>query len=142
MAEELRFFLRTALYAAVTGAIYWFVSYEWVGTILFVFVVVGAGFFTLFFGATMHDARSEIESRRLMHVTRRVIGFDERPRTDPSGPLTTEEEPLPPASIWPLVASVGALLIGGGLVFGGWLWMPGAAISLVAAWGWLTELEP
>ncbi len=142
MAEELRFFLRTALYAAVTAAIYWFLSYEWVGTMLLAFVVAGAGFFTFFFGATVRAARSEIESKSLIHVTRRVFGFDERPRDDESGPLATEEEPLPPASIWPLVASLGALLIGGGLVFGGWLWMPGAAISLIAAWGWLNELEP
>jgi hypothetical protein len=34
MPEELRFLLRTGGFGVVIGAIYWFASYEWAGTIL------------------------------------------------------------------------------------------------------------
>ena len=34
MAEELRFFLRTAAYTAVIGVLYWIVSYEWAGSVM------------------------------------------------------------------------------------------------------------
>ena len=36
MPEELRFLLRSALYSVVIGVVYWFVSYEWAGTVLLV----------------------------------------------------------------------------------------------------------
>ncbi|MGH2429289.1 MAG: hypothetical protein ACRDGV_10490, partial [Candidatus Limnocylindria bacterium] len=34
MAEELRFFLRTAIYAAIVAVAYWILSYEPAGTVL------------------------------------------------------------------------------------------------------------
>ncbi|MGH2456372.1 MAG: hypothetical protein ACRDHD_08960, partial [Candidatus Limnocylindria bacterium] len=49
MAEELRFFLRTAVYAAVIAGVYWFAShdpltgaYDWAGTALLVATGIAA----------------------------------------------------------------------------------------------------
>ena len=52
MAEEVRFFLRTALYSAVIAVSYWFASfepdgvptdYDWAGTTLLAFTVLACG---------------------------------------------------------------------------------------------------
>ncbi|HEX9044983.1 MAG TPA: cytochrome c oxidase subunit 4, partial [Candidatus Limnocylindrales bacterium] len=47
MTEEVRFFRRVAIYAVVVGVIYWFASYEWIGTTLLFVFGGGAGVATL-----------------------------------------------------------------------------------------------
>jgi len=71
-----------------------------------------------------------------------VLGWRD-PRAPLRGSLVLEvdDEPLPHASIWPLAAAVAGLLVGAGLLFGGWFWAPGAALGAVAAWRWLHQLE-
>lgn len=147
MAEETRVFLRTALYAAIVGAIYWFVSYEWVGTFLFAFVVIGGAFFAIAISILIKESRSEIvpetddsRARRIGGAVYRTLGFEEHPGDPAAGPLTIEEEPIPPASAWPLVLAVAATLLGLGLLYGMWFWLPGALLAVTAAWGWMSEL--
>jgi hypothetical protein len=144
MAEELRFFLRTAMFALVVGTIYWFVSYEWVGTVLFGFVVIGAGFFAAAIALLLRSARGEVvreeRGNKLIGALNRTIGFEEHPDEAASRPLEIEEHPFPTASAWPLAAALAGLLIGLGLVFGAWFWLPGVALAAATLWGWLTEL--
>jgi Cytochrome c oxidase subunit IV len=150
MAEELRFFVRLALYLIIADAIYWFATYEWVGTVLMGTMAAGAIFFAVAAGLTVrawglprgsvtYASGSPPARSGLLGRLDRTLGFGEPLRADTA--LVIEEEPLPPASIWPLVAAVGALLLALGLVYGAWFWLPGGAVMFLALWGWLTELS-
>ena len=151
MAEELRFFIRLALYLIVADIIYWFATYEWVGTMLMGTMAAGAIFFAVAAGATTriwglprgtvtYPSGSTRARGGLLGRLDRTLGFGEPLRADAA--LDIEEEPIPPASIWPLVAAVGALLLVLGLVYGAWFWLPGVGLLLLSLWGWLTELSP
>lgn len=134
MAEELRFFLRTALYALPVAAIYWYVSYEVAGSVLLLVLGVAALLFAVLLGATL---RARPPGRGL----RSLVGFDDPQGDDDPGALAVEDAPLPPASPWPLIAAIAATLVGLGLLFGAWLWIPGVMLAAAACWGWLTEIR-
>ena len=130
MAEEVRFFVRVALFTIVIATIYWFVSYEEAGTALLAGIIASAVFFSVFVATGVRAARSGRKS------VKGLVGFDESGRDDP---LALAEDTFPAASAWPVVASLAAVLVAVGLVFGAWLWIPGAAIGLACTLGWLTE---
>ena len=132
MAEEVRFFLRVALFTTLIATIYWFVSYEEAGTVLLAGIVASAIFFMVLVLSGVRAARSGPKS-----VTG-LLGFDETGRNDP---LALAEDTFPIASAWPAIASIAAVLLGLGLIYGAWLWIPGAGLGLACTWGWLTELE-
>ena len=115
MAEEVRIFVRTGLYTAVIAAIYWFVSYELAGTVLLVSLLGGA----VLFAASARKLGRKGEA-----------------------PLAIEEEPVVTSSPWPFGAALAALLIALGLLYGPWLWMPGAGLALSVAYGWVTQTDP
>ena len=147
MAEELRFFLRTAAYTALIGIIYWLLSYEWAGSVMLAFVALATGLVVLVFFLLVRATRGPLTDgadgpmRRLGLALARVVGFAE-PR-GPAGaePLAAGLEPIPLGSIWPLVAAAAASMIGLGLVYGPWLSLPGVALLAVTVWGWITQLD-
>ncbi|HLY35792.1 MAG TPA: hypothetical protein VKU35_03680 [Candidatus Limnocylindria bacterium] len=147
MAEELRFFLRTAMYSAVIGAIYWFVSYEVAGSVMLAFVVFATGLVVGLFLFAVRETRGELDPRsggpmqRAGMAIARIVGFSE-PR-GPAGeqPIAAGLEPLPTRSPWPLVAGGAATMLGLGLVYGPWLSLPGVVVAGFAVWGWLTEMD-
>lgn len=132
MAEEVRFFLRIALFTILIGTIYWFVSYEEAGTILFAGIVASAATFALVIALRVRAARQGGRS------VKALLGFAD---VGDDRPLNLDEDTFPSASMWPAAGSVGFTLIAVGLVYGAWLWVPGLAITLSATWGWLTELD-
>lgn len=151
MVEELRFFLRLAVYLVAIATIYWFVSYEVTGTILLLFGAVGTGFFVVAARISFQPKTPEnliprpprTGLRRMAGVFGRYFAFD--PENDLGGepaeaPLALEEEGFPESSIWPLAAALASLLLGLGLVFGPWLWIPGLVLGAFTVWGWLTQL--
>ena len=142
MAEEVRFFLRTALYTLTITVIYWFVSYEIVGSTLLLSLGLAAIFFVVVGVATIrHEGKHSIpEATRRAGGLRRLLGFDEAIGDTAGSPLAIEEDLMPSSSIWPLVAAVAAFLLGLGLIYGGWMWGPGAVLAIVALWGWVTQL--
>jgi Cytochrome c oxidase subunit IV len=137
VAEELRFFVRIALYTIVTSAIYWFITYEWAGSMMLWALVVGGVFFAATVGAIVAAARRPAPT----DLFNRTLGFVDHPDYERAGPLEIDPEPVPPSSAWPLLTAMAALLIGLGLVYGAWFWVPGGGLLVWAAWGWLTELE-
>jgi hypothetical protein len=147
MAEELRFFLRTAVYSAVIGLIYWFVSYEVAGSVMLGFVVFATGLVVGLFFFAVRATRGELDPRnggpmqRAGTAIARLVGFSE-PR-GPAGeqPIAAGLEPLPIGSIWPLVAGVAATMVALGLVYGPWLTLPGIVVAGFAVWGWLTQMD-
>lgn len=132
MAEEVRFFLRVALFTVVIGTIYWFVSYEIAGTALLAGIVASALFFIVLIAGGVRAVRRGPKNLK------GILGFEETGRDDP---LALGEDVFPAASAWPVVASISAVLVTVGLVYGAWLWIPGTALGLACIWGWLTELE-
>lgn len=130
VAEELRFFVRTAIFTVLIGTIYWFVSYEEAGSILLAGIVASAVFFVAVIAAHVRA------SRRGGRSIKALLGFAD---TGADAPLALDEDVFPTSSAWPLVVSVAAVLVGVGVIYGAWLWIPGAALGLAGAWGWLTE---
>jgi hypothetical protein len=130
VAEELRFFIRIGLFTVLIGAIYWFVSYEEAGTWLLAGIVASVVFFVVLVAGR---ARS---SRRGGRGIKHLLGFAD---SAPEAPLALDEDTFPLFSAWPAVISLAAVLVGLGLIYGPWLWIPGVAMGLAGAWGWLTE---
>lgn len=139
MAEEFRYFLRTALYVVAAGVVYWLVSYEPSGTVL-----LGALLLAIlaFIAIAMFFARSPVVrtgSRGALGWLDRVIGFDEP--VDRPPPMEGGPEIVPLGSAWPVVTALALVIIGLGLIFGAWLIVPGLALLLIGGWGWLTQLD-
>ena len=152
MAEEVRFFLRTAAYSAVIAAIYWFASfqpdrvpggYDWAGTTLLAFTALAcaamAGGVLLFVRAIGRDVvvRSGSLPRRFGATLSRVIGLEPPTPERLEGPLAGGPDLLPAGSPWPILAALAGTLILLGLIYGAWLIAPGAALLVIAAGGWL-----
>jgi hypothetical protein len=141
MAEELRFFVRTGLYVAVTALVYWFVSYEAAGTVLL--VVLALAVVALVGGVALY-ARStvgELRPHGPLDALNRLVGFHEPAVDEGGGALAEPPGPIPLASAWPPLAGVAALLVGIGLIFGPWLLLPGIALGALAVWGWLVQFD-
>jgi len=147
VAEELRFFLRTAAYTAVIAVLYWILSYEWAGSVMLAFVAVATGLVVVVFFLAVRATRGQLDAgargvlRRAGELIGRVVGFSE-PR-GPAGaePLTAGLEPIPLGSVWPLVAAAAASMTGLGLVYGPWLLLPGVVLAAITVWGWITQLD-
>jgi Cytochrome c oxidase subunit IV. len=148
MAEELRFFLRTAVYSVLIGVVYWFVSYEVAGSVLLAFVVLATLLFVGVSGAFVREARDEIlppsgsAGSRVVGSVNRLLGFEEHAGSTNSEPLAAGLEPIPTGSIWPFIAGLAALLLLLGLIYGPWLLLPGVVLSAGTVWGWIIQLDP
>lgn len=138
MAEEFRYFLRTAAYVLIAGVVYWIVSLEPSGTVLLgalavalvAFILVGRGF--------SHD--SSIDGRgSLLARVNAFTGFADRP--DQPGPMQTAPGLVPLASASPILSAGGAVLLGLGLVLGPWIGVPGLVLLLAGILGWLQPLD-
>lgn len=146
MSEELRFFLRTALYTGLITVIYWFVSYEWAGTVMLAFLFGAALSMVLVTAVVVPATRSSRTPAgrpggSLLRKFWGWVGFDEPAEGSPH-PLEMADEGFPAASIWPIGLALGALSIGLGAIFGLWLLVPGIGITVAAGTGWVTQLEP
>ena len=147
MAEELRFFLRIGLFAALITTVYWFVSYEIAGTILLGALAVGAALFVGTIASMTRRTRSDLVPDDESGVAKarvgvkRLVGFEED--SDPAGetPLEAEEEPVVHSSAWPVLTAMDGLLLGMGLLYGPWFWVPGLGLGAVILWGWSSQLR-
>ena len=129
MPEELRVFVRAALYMALITAIYWLVSDEVAGTWLLAFLFVASALFVVL-------ARS-VGRRPSKRPS--FLAFDDEGGEE--APLEITDEPVVTTSAWPLVGALAAMLIGLGLLYGPWLWIPGAGLALAGAYGWITQTD-
>jgi hypothetical protein len=135
MTDEAAMMLRVSGFGFVAGVVYWFLSYEWLGTVALLLLGVGPGFVGLML---IHEQRQRgglAESRG--NLLRRLAGF---PPRDPPGPDDLEAEDLgvlPLPTIWPFAAGLGVAVLLTGLIYGLWLVILGIGICGYAAWGWL-----
>lgn len=155
MPEEIRFFLRTALYGAVIAVIYWFASfepdgiptsYDWTGATLLAFSALAC---IAIVGGTLLLARALVRDGvalrrgpfhvRLGSMANRFIGFDRGSAEHLEGPLAGGPDVFPSSSPWPLVVALAATLGALGLVYGLWLTLPGLVLLVVGIGGWLGQ---
>ncbi|MDQ3916718.1 MAG: cytochrome c oxidase subunit 4 [Actinomycetota bacterium] len=137
MPEELRVFVRAALYLALVTTVYWFVSYERAGTLLLGAMSVAALSFVVV--ARRLGRPTERRPRGLLRRAVSTIALDDS--GDVAAPLEVEEEPVVTASPWPLGAAAALMLIGLGLLYGPWLWIPGGGLAVITVWGWITQTD-
>jgi hypothetical protein len=147
MAEEVRFFLRTALYTVIIAAVYWFLSYETAGSVMLLFVSVATAAVVGVLVLAVRSTRDELDPRvggplhRVGLAVGRLIGFSDPRRATAQEPLAAGLEPIPSGSIWPIVAAAAATMLALGLVYGPWLLFPGIAVAAITVWGWITQMD-
>jgi Cytochrome c oxidase subunit IV len=137
MSDEAALLLRVSVFGLVAGAVYWFLSYEWLGTVALLLLGAGPGFAGLF----IIRHRGEGVGRGSRSATlRRFAGL---PEGDPPGPKSLEGQDLavlPLPSIWPFMGSLGVAVALSGLIFGLWLVILGLGVALYSAWGWVAAI--
>ncbi|MGH2457180.1 MAG: hypothetical protein ACRDHD_13100, partial [Candidatus Limnocylindria bacterium] len=115
-------------------------AYDWAGTALLVATGIAAALVVAVMAAHVRRAVGDGGSSPL----RRLGGW--LGLGDPTGaggeqPLAAGLDRLPTSSIWPLLAGVSATMLGLGLIYGPWLWLPGGVLLAATVWGWITQLE-
>ena len=139
MTDEAGILLRVSIFGFVAGVIYWFLSYEWLGTVALLLLGVGPGFAGLILVLEQRQRGGTRESRA--DGMRRLAGI---PPQDPPGTKDLAAEDLgvlPLPTIWPLAASLGVAVLFTGLIYGLWLVILGLGLLLYAAWGWLAAVN-
>jgi Cytochrome c oxidase subunit IV len=139
MTDEAGVLLRVSIFGFVAGIIYWFLSYEWLGTVALLLLGAGPGFAGLILVLEQRQRGGTGESRAV--ALRRLAGI---PPQDPPGPRDLEAEDLgvlPLPTIWPLAAALGFTVLFTGLIYGLWLVILGLGLAGYAAWGWLAAVN-
>jgi Cytochrome c oxidase subunit IV len=135
MTDEAGILLRVSIFGFVAGIIYWFLSYEWLGTVALLLLGAGPGFAGLILVLEQRQRGGTGESRA--DALRRLAGI---PPRDPPGPTDLAAEDLgvlPLPTIWPLAGALGTAILLTGLIYGLWLVILGLGLVGYAAWGWL-----
>jgi hypothetical protein len=139
MTDEAGILLRVSIFGFVAGIIYWFLSYEWLGTVALLLLGAGPGFAGLILVQEQRQRGGMAQSRA--DALRRFAGF---PPRDPPGPSDLRAEDLgvlPLPTIWPFAAGLGVAILLTGLIYGLWLVVLGAGVTAYAAWGWLAAVN-
>jgi hypothetical protein len=139
MTDEAGILLRVSIFGFVAGVVYWFLSYEWLGTVALLLLGAGPGFAGLVLVEEQRQRGGTGESRA--DALRRLAGV---PPRDPPGPDDLEAEDLgvlPRPTIWPLAAGLGVAILTTGLIYGLWLVILGLGLFAYAIWGWLAAVN-
>jgi Cytochrome c oxidase subunit IV len=134
MTDEAAVWLRIFAFGLVTSAIYWFASYEPVGTVALLVFGLGPGVAGLYL--YLHQ-RANVPRESWLGRLRRFAGVA---KDRPEGPADLQSDDLgvvPAPSIWPFLLSLGVTIAVTGLAFGLWLLLIGSAMLAVSVGGWL-----
>ncbi|HET7028212.1 MAG TPA: cytochrome c oxidase subunit 4 [Candidatus Limnocylindrales bacterium] len=121
--EEARFFGRSAVFALVIAVVYWFVSYEWAGSVLLFGFGLASAVMALFLGRA---AAGQVARRR-----------EADPGDGADGPFGDESGPIPNPTFAPIVFAAGLALVALGLAFGPWLFLAAVMPIVLGATSWL-----
>ena len=123
MRSTSRIFTASAAFFFIVDAVYWFVSYEIAGTIMFGLWCVTLLFAALFFGAAAKRGTPDGDDPDL------------RPEERAGRPMGV----FSGGSGWPIVLAAGLTVGLAGLVYGTWLLIPGAVVTIAALLGLMRE---
>jgi hypothetical protein len=121
--EEAAFFARSAIFALAIAAIYWFVSYEWAGSILLFGFGLGSAVMAILLGRSA--------------AGRAARAHESEPGGGADGPFGDETGPVPNPTFAPIVFAVGLALVALGLAFGPWLLLAAVMPIVLGATSWL-----
>jgi hypothetical protein len=139
MTDEAGVLLRVSIFGFVAGIVYWFLSYEWLGTVALLLLGAGPGFAGLILIQEQRHRGGTGENRA--DAMRRLAGI---PPQDPPGPKDLAADDLgvlPLPTIWPLAAALGFTVLFTGLIYGLWLVILGLGLLAYATWGWLAAVN-
>ena len=139
MTDEAGVLLRVSIFGFVIGIVYWFLTYEWLGTVCLLTLGAGPGVAGLILIQEQRARGGAAEPRA--EALRRLAGI---PPQDPPGPKDLAAEDLgvlPLPTIWPLAASLGVAVLFTGLIYGLWLVILGLGLLVYASWGWLAAVN-
>ena len=139
MTDEAGVLLRVSIFGFVIGIVYWFLTYEWLGTVCLLTLGAGPGVAGLILIQEQRARGGAGEPRA--EALRRLAGI---PPPDPPGPKDLAAEDLgvlPLPTIWPLAASLGVAVLFTGLIYGLWLVILGLGLLVYAVWGWLAAVN-
>ncbi len=144
MPEETRLFIRSFIFAAVVATIYWFVSYDWAGTVLLgAFSLASLVAFAVLRAEEPHRAGGGTgQPDRAEGIVGHVadwVGTTEHPGME--RPFEDEQGRIPIGSIAPLMIGVGIALMALGLIFGVWSILAGAIPVLLGVREWIHEVS-
>lgn len=124
MRVATRYFVLLFLFASVAGIVYWFITYEAVGTILLLAFACTPAIIAVF--AIRHGSMS-----------------GRRPEDDAEADPATEAGevlgPFPAETVWPIFLVLGTIVTGASLVYGLILVPVGAALLVWAVLGFTRE---
>ena len=123
MKMESRLVLAIALFFAIVTPIYWFVSYEIIGTVALLLTTLTLGMIGGYVGLVGRKLDLRYEDNKQGEIV------------DGAGPLGF----FPPSSIWPFWCAVVLVLVTLGPVFGWWLTILGVGLGIWAVCGWCYE---
>ena len=139
MTDEAAMMLRVSAFGFVSGIVYWFLSYEPLGTVALLLLGAGPGFAGLILVQERRRQGGPSESRA--DELRRFAGI---PPGDPPGPADKRDDDLgvlPLPTIWPFATSLGLAIMLTGLIYGLWLIVLGGGIAAYGTWGWLAAIN-
>jgi hypothetical protein len=122
---SVKVFLGSSAFILASAALYWFVAYEWAGTIL----LTGTGTATL-----VMAAYSWLRIRKAP-----TEPVEDRDDVDPGAGAGEPVVAFAEDSPWPIVFAIGVAVVAGGLVFGVPLLIVGAVVVVAAAIGMMRE---
>lgn len=120
----MRYLVALCAFAVILGTVYWFVTYEAVGTILLLTFACTPAIVVLF--AIRHGAMRE----------RRT---EDDPEADPRSQAGEVLGPFPAETVWPALLLLGTVAIGASLIYGLILLPLGAALFVWSIVGFTRE---
>ncbi|HEY7131968.1 MAG TPA: cytochrome c oxidase subunit 4 [Candidatus Limnocylindrales bacterium] len=129
MTAEVRLFARMAVFGVLVGIVYWFLTYEVVGTVLLILFGVSAGI-------------AAIATYLLQRAGKHPLGRPDRPEpaAELDGPEPAAEldgEPVPAPGWAPLGIAIGLGGVAIGAAFGPWALLAGLLLAIWSGKAWL-----
>ncbi len=124
MRVATRYFVLLFLFASIVGAVYWFITYEWVGTVLLLAFACTPAIIAVF--AIRHGS---MRDRRAEDVA----------EADPAAEAGEVLGPFPAETVWPIFLVLGTIVTGASLIYGLILVPVGAALLVWAMLGFTRE---
>jgi hypothetical protein len=137
MTDEAAVMLRIGAFGIVAAVVYWFLTYEWLGSVALLTLGLGPGFAGLLMARMQADRQVE----GFGDFVRRFAGAPKERRETRDHDLANEEVMvIPSPTIWPFVMSLGFAIALTGLIFGLWLALMGGILVVAGILGWLASI--
>lgn len=119
-----RYFVLLFLFAAIVGTVYWFITYESVGTVLLLAFACTPAIIAVF---------------AIRHGSMRERRAEDDAEADPASEAGEVLGPFPAETVWPIFLVLGTIVTGASLVYGLILVPLGAALLVWSVLGFTRE---